>query len=125
MIKDKLCFVCVPFSTNERGARCKDPSSGVDYPSLHMMACDGVERAGYIPMSPLQLWDYYYLEDLWGERSKREIIHYGAELIELCECFYFCDCEYDEDMHIEMKLWHDRAKALKKEFVRIDRKFLK
>ena len=119
MIIDRLCFVCVPF-INERGGR-KDPNGDVNYQLVNIMACDGVERAGFVPVSPIHLWDICFKYNY----NKERIIQAGGRLIDICDCFYFCDCEYDEDMHIEMKLWHDRAKALKKEFVTIDRKFLK
>ena len=124
MIKDEFCFVCVLFSTNERGARYKEPDCDVDYSVLNMMACNGVEQAGFVPISPTHLWSYCF-EDIYGRYDKERIIQSGFRLIKSCEYFYFCDCEYDEDMHIEMKLWHDRAKALNKEFVTIDERFLK
>lgn len=123
MIKDAFCFVCVPF-ISECNMRHKEPSSGVDYSVLNMMACNGVEQAGFVPISPTHLWSYCF-EDIYGRYDKERIIQSGFKLIKSCEYFYFCDCEYDEDMHIEMKLWHDRAKALNKEFVTIDERFLK
>lgn len=123
MIKDEFCFVCVPF-VNEWDALHKEPDCNVDYSFVNMMACDGVEQAGFIPVSPLHLWSYCF-KDIYGRYDKERIIQAGLRLIELCECFYFCDCEYDENTHKEMKLWHDRAKALKKEFITINERFLK
>lgn len=122
MIKGELCFVCVPF-ISECNMRHKEPSSGVDYSVLNMMVCNGVEQAGFVPVSPTHLWSYCFKE-IYGRYNKERIIQAGFRLIKSCDCFYFCDCEYDEDMHIEMKLWHDRAIALKKELITIDRKFL-
>ena len=123
MIKDKLCFVCVPF-ISECNTRRKDPNSGVDYSVLNMMVYDGVEQAGFIPVSPTHLWSYCFKE-IYGRYDKERIIRSGFRLIKFCDCFYFCDCEYDEDMHIEMKLWQDRAQILNKEFVTINERFLK
>lgn len=123
MIKDKLCFVCVPF-ISKCSMRHKEPDYDLDYSVLNMMACDGVEHAGFVPVSPIHLWSYCF-KDIYGRYDKERIINAGAKLIELCDCFYFCDCEYDEDMHIEMKRWHDRAQILNKEFVTINERFLK
>ena len=120
MIKGELCFVCVPFFTNERGALCKDPNSGVDYSVFHKMACDGVERAGFVPVSPMPLWEYYHLEDIYGRYNKKRIIQHGDWLIELCKYFYFCDCTYDKKVHKEMEVWRLRAKTLNKKFISID-----
>ncbi len=120
MIIDRLCFVCVPF-ISECNMRHKEPSNGVDYPVLNMMACDGVEQAGFVPVSPFHLWSYCFKDRYYKER----IISAGAKLIELCDCFYFCDCEYDAKAHDEMEFWRIKAQILNKRFISIDRKFLK
>ena len=116
---DEFCFVCVPF-VNERGTRCKDPNGDVNYPLVNMMACDGVERAGFVPVSPLHLWGSCFKYNY----NKERIIQAGVKLIELCEYFYFCDCEYDAKAHEEMEIWRVKAQMLNKRFISIDRKFI-
>lgn len=120
MRKDELfCFVCIPF-VNERGLRKERSDCDVNYMIVNMMACDGVERAGFIPISPTHLWGTCFKYNY----NKEQIIQAGARLIELCECFYFCDCEYDENTHKEMEIWRVRAQMLNKRFISIDRKFI-
>ena len=120
MIKDELCFVCVPF-ISKCSMRHKEPDYDLDYSVLNMMACDGVERAGFIPISPTHLWGTCFKYNY----DKGQIIQAGFRLIELCECFYFCDCKYDESAHEEMEIWRIKAQMLNKRFISIDRKFLK
>lgn len=120
MIKDELCFVCVPF-INERGRRCKEPNCDVNYSLVNIMACDGVERAGFVPVSPIHLWGICFKYNY----NKERIIQAGGRLIDICDCFYFCDCKYDEKAHEEMIIWRIKAQILNKRFISIDRKFLK
>ena len=61
MKKNELCFVCVPF-ISERNTRHKEPDCDVNYSLLNMRACDGVEQAGFIPISPTHLWSYCFKE---------------------------------------------------------------
>lgn len=119
MIIDRLCFVCVPF-VNERGGR-KDPNGDVNYQLVNMMVCDGVEHAGFVPMSPLHLWGSCFKYNY----DKERIIQAGGRLIDICDCFYFCDCEYDEKAHEEMIIWRIKAQNLNKKFITINERFLK
>ena len=71
MIKDELfCFVCAPF-VNERGSRQKRSDCDVNYMIVNMMACDGVERAGFIPISPTHLWSYCF-KDIYNRYDNNE-----------------------------------------------------
>ena len=120
MIKDELfCFVCIPF-VNERGSRKERSDCDVNYMIVNMMACDGVERAGFTPISLTHLWGSCFKYNY----DKERIIQAGARLIELCEYFYFCDCEYDVKTHDEMEIWRIKAQMLNKRFISIDRKFI-
>ncbi|MGP1527634.1 MAG: hypothetical protein ACTTIV_02120 [Campylobacter sp.] len=119
MKKNELCFVCVPF-ISECNTRRKGPNSAVDYSALNMTVCDGVEQAGFIPVSPLHLWSYCF-KDIYGRYDKERIIQAGFRLIELCECFYFCDCIYNVNTHEEMDFWRLKAQMLNKRFVLIDK----
>ena len=121
---DEFCFVCVPF-ISEVGTLHKKLDRGVDYPVLNMMACNGVKQTGFTPASPIRLWDYYCLDDIYGRYDKELIIRCGLRLIERCDCFYFCDCEYDAKAHDEMEFWRIKAQVLNKEFVTINERFLK
>lgn len=122
MRKNELCFVCVPF-ISERHTRHKESGCDVNYSLINMMACDGVEQAGFIPVSPIHLWSYCF-KDIYETYDKQRIIQAGFKLIELCECFYFCDCKYDENTHEEMEFWRLKAQMLNKRFILIDRKFI-
>ena len=123
MIKYELfCFVCVPF-ISECNTRHKEPDCDVDYSVLNMMVCNGVEQAGFIPISPTHLWSYCF-EDIYGRYDKERIIRSGFRLIKSCDCFYFCDCTYNVNTHEEMEFWRLKAQMLKKRFVLIDKKFI-
>ena len=120
MRKDELfCFVCIPF-VNERGSRKERSDCDVNYMLLNMIVCDKIESVGYTPISLTHLWGSCFKYNY----NKERIIQAGGRLIDICERFYFCDCEYDEKAHEEMEIWRIKAQILNKRFISIDRKFL-